>query len=457
MPEVAWGVGAYRKDNGNMVEFRLVNMFLEQTPTDKKGMALLSRQGLEEYSSVGTGPITGLFSEAGVFDGDVFAVSGGALYRGEDSIGAIVGNGPVSFAASDTELAITAGGNLYRYSDADGLDVVSFPDSAATRAVEFHDGLFLAVRDDSQRFYFSAVLDADSWDGLDYASAERRPDALLDAKIINDTLVLLGASTIELHFQTGNADAPYQRVEQRTFSIGVYDTGCAQVADNTLVFVGSDGWVYRLGEVPQRISDHGIEERIEQSARVSTFVYKYQGHNFFAVRLDDGTWQFDLATGQWSELKTWGRDNFRGRCAVMLNRSPLFGDDETGTIWQFGGWEDAGEPLERLFTAGFPVDGGQVTIHNLGIEANVGQTPALAGAGSDPVAEMRSSRDAGNTWRDWRSAELGSQGEYRRATRWRRCGDFDEPGGLFEIRTTDPVPFRISKVKVNEPVGGRSR
>jgi hypothetical protein len=457
MPSIAYGSGAYRRQNGNLPELRLRNMFVEAAPTAEGQVTLLSRRGLEQHSALGAGPITGIFSEPGVFGGDLFAVSGGILYRGTTSLGSIASFGPVSFAASDTELAITAGGTLYRYHETDGLDAVAFPDSAGTLAVAFHDGLFLAVREDTQRWYFSAVLDADSWGALDYASAERRPDPLLDIKVLNDTAYLLGATTIEPWANTGDPDLPYSRIEQRLFDKGVWGTGCTQEIDNTLMFVGDDGQVYRLAEVPQRVSDHGIEERIAASASVGTFAYQYEGHSFFCVRLDTATFQFDLATGQWSELTSYGRANFRARCAASIGTEVLFGDDAGGKVWQFGGWTDGGAPMERLFTAAFPIPGGAVPINNVNIEANSGWTDLLAGQGSDPDVELRASRDAGATWGEWRGAKLGEQGQYRRRTQWRRMGIFDAPGAMFECRVTDPVPFRVSAVRVNEAGGGRSR
>ena len=67
---------------------------------------------------------------------------------------------------------------------ADGLDAVTFPDTANVRKVLFHDGLFLALRSDTQKVYYSAVLDADTWDALDFESAERRPDDLLDGGLV---------------------------------------------------------------------------------------------------------------------------------------------------------------------------------------------------------------------------------------------------------------------------------
>jgi hypothetical protein len=460
MSQIAYGAAAYRRDNGNLPELRLVNMYLERAPQEENGVVLLSREGLDEYSAPGNGPVTGIFRADGVFDGNLFTVSGGRLFRDETDLGPIAGTGPVSFAASGSELAVTAGSTLYRYDETDGLDAVTFPESASVLKILFHDGLFLAATasgESAERWYYSAVLDADSWDALDFASAERKPDPLLDMEILSDTLWLAGSATLEPWANTGDADSPYQRFEQRIFDKGVYATGCLEVLDNSLLFVGSDGMVYRLAEVPERISDHGIEERIGQSASVSTFSYIYQGHSFFCIRLTSGTWAYDLSTGQWSEIASWQRDNFRGRCAAMVGRTPVFGDDEEGKVWTFSGHADDGEPLERLFTSAFPLKGGTVDVDNFNIEANVGWTPVLTGDGSEPVVEMRASRDGGNTWGGWRSAPLGSQGNYRARTRWRRCGKFDAPGAMFETRCTDPVPFRVSSVTVNEAGGGRSR
>jgi hypothetical protein len=80
----------------------------------------------------------------------------------------------------------------------------------------------------------------------------------------------------------------------------------------------------------------------------------------------------------------------------------------------------------------------------------------LTGQGSDPTVEMRSSRDAGNTWSDYRPA-LGVRANIAPCPTWRRLGQFDFPGALFEFRVTDPVDFRVSAVKANDPLGGRER
>ena len=456
MPAIYFGKGAYRRTNGNLPELRLVNMYAESTPTESD-VVLLGRPGLELSRTIGGGSIKGLFSQEGTFDGDLFAVSGSALYRGETLLGLIDGTGPVSFAASDLELVVTAGGTAYSYNGTN-LAAIAFPDGANVAAVAFAAGLFLYARAESHRYYWSAVLDGRTVGALDYASAELRPDYLLDIQVVRGNPYLLGQQTIEPWFPTGVADLPFNRMDQRLMPRGVLAGGCAVEMDNTLFFIGNDGIVYRLGDVPDRISDHGIEERIEASSGASCYGFVHEGHSFFCIRLSSGTFTFDAATGQWCEFASYGRDNFRARCAATSGRTVLLGDDSTGKVWTFTETPtDDGGTLESLFTAGFPIKGGAQSINNVGVEANVGWTEFLAGQGENPVIEMRASRDAGATWGNWRSANLGAQGRYRTRARWTRLGMFDPPGGLMEFRITDPAPRRVSGVYVNEPGGGRGR
>lgn len=453
---IFYGTAAYRRSRGNLPELRLVNMFVEKTPADEAGVVLIDRPGLSSHSSAGAGPVTGVFAQDGVFSGDLFRVSGGVLYRGTTSIGTIAGGGPVSFAAgASDELAVCAGASIYRY-DGSTLAAVSFPDSASVTAITFHDGLYLAARADTHKWYWSTVLDADTWGALDFASAESRPDTLKDLRVLNDTLFLFGTETIEPWANTGNADLPYSRIEQRIFSKGLHSTGCVVEMDNSLLFVANDGMAYRMAEVPERISDHGIEERIGGSAAVSCFGFILEGHSFFCIRLDDGTFAYDVSTGQWCEFACYGESNFRGRCAVTMDRTVYLGDDRDGTVWTLDGHEDASGVLERLFTAAFPLEG-PYSVNSIRVEANVGQTALLSGQGATPVMEMRTSRDAGVTWGTWRSANMGSQGNYRTRTEWRRLGMFDDPGFMAEFRVTDPIGLRLSKVSIPEQSGGRSR
>lgn len=457
MTSLAYGKGTYRRLAAGLPELRLINMFVEAAATSQDGIVLMSRPGLVSSYERGTGPIRGLFYQAGTLDGAALALSGNQLYAGT-VLGTVEGDGEPSFSASASEVILTAGTKLYR-TDLATLAPVAFPDDANTIATAYLGGYFIAVRGGSQRFYWSAVLDGSSWDGLDYAAAESSPDSLLDMMVIGDVLWLLGQSTIEPWALTGDSVLPFSRIEGRNYQRGILATGCAASLDNSLFWVGDDHRVYRSGAAPEGLSDAGIEERIAASTSVSAFAFEYEGHKFFCIRLDGETLAYDVATMEWCEFASFGYPNWRARCAVPVEGVPLFGDSVSGTVWGMDNtaFTDGGAILQRLFTAFQPVSDGSYPLDVIHLDADFGATPVLVGQGSDPLVELRSSRDGGRTWSDWRQSNLGRQGQYRARAMWRRFGSFDAPGAIFEIRVTDPVRLRVSAVRANEIQGGRSR
>lgn len=457
MTSLAYGRATYRRQAAGLPELRLVNMYVESAATSQDGIVLLNRPGLRQDQTKGSGPIRGLFYQDGTLSNTLFAISGDRLIGSMD-LGAVNGTGPVSFAASATEIVVTAGASMLRASETTAVPV-TFPDGASVTSVAYLGGFFIALRAGSQRFYWSKLRDATSWDALDYASAESSPDPLLDVAVTGDVMWLLGTSTIEPWALSGDATLPFSRVEGRNYQRGVKGTGCAAALDNSLFWIGDDNRVYRSGAAPDGLSDPGIEERIAAATAVSAYAFEQTGHKFFCVRLDAETVCYDVATREWSENDSFQRANFRPRCAVQVHGKPLLGDDSSGIIWSLdpAAYDDAAQPISKVFTAFQPVQDGSFSLDVVHLDADFGSTPALVGQGADPIVEVRTSRDGGRTWSEWRQSRLGRQGQYRARASWRRFGSFDAPGGIFEFRCTDPVRFRVSAVRSNEAQGGRSR
>jgi hypothetical protein len=469
MPAIPFGKSTYQRDNGNMPRLRLVNMVAEPSPTTNDGIVLLSRLPLAEHATRGTGPVWGIFQQAGTFGGDTFVVSGTQLYREGTLLGSIPGTGPVRFAASNDEVVVVRieGGNAYSYNGTN-LAAIALPNGdrpvTGFRSVAFVANLFIfvAVTDGTvpgHYWFWSAIGDARTIDDLDFASAESEADDLLDVVAINDNILLLGQTSGEFWRLTGALNLPFARVSQRGTGRGVIAGCCAEPMDNTVLWVGNDRKVYRMAEVAQRVSNHGIEERIRASTSWRTFQYDFEGHQYFCVRLDTETLTLDLSSNEWPELATYGRTNFAGQCAVTINGTPYFGDDTLGKVWTFGafGTADAGAgAFERLFMAGVPLQQGGMIVSNLLVDANAGATPLDTGPGADPRLEMAFSRDGGRTYGTWRETKLGAKGEYRRQARYGACGSFGPPGAMFKFRCTENVPLRISAVRVNESLAGRS-
>lgn len=436
-----------------MPALRNLNMFVEKSAASPTGFILLGRDGLVPYATRGDGPINGLFSRAGVFSGDLFTLSGAAFYRAGTSLGTMDGSGPPSFAASTIEVVGTNGATAYSY-DGSTLAAIAFPDGHDVAAVGFLNGLFIYLRKHTGRFYWSATNDGRTIDGLDFATAESAPDESLDVYVINDGIWFVGTDTVEFWQYTGDADAPFSRVEGRLFKKGSAATGAAAELDNTLFWWGNDNVIYRGAEVPMAVSDPAIEERLEGSVTKDVFAFEIPGHKFLVVRTDTATLLFDVVEQEWTIFGSYGRDTWRIKCSAVCSDGLVLGDDTGNTIWRFDASNATdGGIFEQGFTAAAP-GVGAVVINRLCIEGNSG---AAADLTTDPIMEVRASWDQGRTWGPFRPMKLGAQGKYRQRWEVRRWGLMDSPGILFDCRVTDPVRLRVSRVYVNEPGGGRGR
>lgn len=459
MADIPVAIGAYERQQSRLPEQRLVNSFFETTPTPEVPGTILARPGLVSQEVLGAGPVRGVFQAAGVLNGDTLVVSGPTLYRAGVAIGAVTGSGPVTFASDDAQVLIATGSTLYRVT-ASGSAGVSFPDSAAVTDVAYLAGYFLAARADTGKVYFSAVGDGSSWDGLDFFTAESRPDNVVAMQVVGDELWLLGDNSGEPWGATGDADLPFQRLTGRVTTRGCRARHTVRLFDNSVVWVGDDGKVYRASSVPDRISTHGIEERIKNSVAddLRAFVFPWAGHEFYVLRTTQGTFAYDAATQQWAEFASYGRTTWRAHVGTTVGGDVVCGDEVNGTLWRLTDDValDGDDPIIREASAIIPAKQ-SFTVFNVIVDAATGATPDLAGQGADPVIELRWSNDYGRTWSDWEPQDLGAQGEYRVTPVWTGLGLADRPGMPLEFRLSDPVPWRISRVAVNEDIRGLAR
>lgn len=447
-------LSSYKRDAGFLPELRLRNLIVEKTPADDEGVILLPRPGLSVALALGTSPVASLWAEPGVFGGDIIALAGTSLYRNTSVAGTLstAATNHARFAATSQEMVFCDAGVLYHY-DGVTLTTPTFPDNAGVNSVTVLDGYFFAVRENTQRFYWSAINDGSTWPALQYASAESHPGYLLDAIAINDQLVLIGQQSIEFWQAnpTGDINLPFQRIDGLTFSKGALNTGAATYVDNTLVWVGNDGIVYRRGAVPLRISDHGIEEQISRSGTARLFSFVWAGHTILVLQLQSLTYFYDFETQEWTEASTVGYNGWRAWAGCSNGLNPVFGDSHTGNVLSLDetALYDVDSTVERRFTGLLP---GQAEVNNLWLDAQ-------GGIGSEPngnpiIVEMSISRDGSQTFGPFIPSDLGKRGEYRKRAAWRRLGRYDM-GAVFDFRTTDPAMFSVQSVRINEPLVGR--
>ncbi len=130
MTTVQMGYGDFKRDYGQEPHIHVLNRFFEKNPSNQvEGIALLARPGSKFFAAAGDGPIRRLAHQPGIFNGDLFIVSGDALYRydGENDptliTGLIQGTGKPSItfvAGAGYEHMFIADGLTLQYYDGNG-------------------------------------------------------------------------------------------------------------------------------------------------------------------------------------------------------------------------------------------------------------------------------------------------------------------------------------------------
>lgn len=451
--DLTFGISSTERLRGDMPSLPVINMFAEQAATEAKGVVLQSRSGLiDREADMGTGPVEAVFQHDGVLSDTLFGVSGGKLYQGITGsvvmVGTVDGNGPFSIAGYEDYIFIAGGRGLWGY-DGVTFSAVPFPDSAHVVKVLIGASRAICIRSDTEKFYWSEVL-LPTIDSLSFATAESQPDGLMDGLFIDGILILFGSETVEFWPAGTDADLPFTPLIGRVFERGIKATGCATAFGATFAWVTDTNQVC-VSDPENIISQPGLEALIEASERVRLQNFTLEGTEFLWLKIDSGDWVYSIRSRTWSQFASYGHGNWLPSCFS----AGVFGSSVDGRTFAWGDqFTDLDGVMERRFRAGSPINSGGMIISNVVLRNNVGTTAYLSGDYANPVVEMRSSRDAGQTWGAWRPASLGAQGQYRKRVQWKACGMASQPGILLEFRVTDRIGFRVSQVLVNEPLGG---
>jgi len=110
MTKVNFVTSDFKRSVANAADLILFNRYYEENPSlTDDGASLLTRPGLNFFTEVGNGPIRGLASEAGSFDGDLFVASDNQVYRVKgDGTSSLIYTGLANSPNGVVNFAITA-------------------------------------------------------------------------------------------------------------------------------------------------------------------------------------------------------------------------------------------------------------------------------------------------------------------------------------------------------------
>jgi hypothetical protein len=423
---------------------RLINGFAELSEGDKAVLyAVQGIPGTTLFCDIAGLPVRGLHRMGTV----LYAVAGTTLYSinsagTETSLATIPGTNPVRMADNGTELAIHDGGIVgYVYSGG----VLTIPVNLGDVSdVAYMDGYFVWTVANSDQFIISGLRDGLSYDPLDVATAEGAPDNLTG--LVNDhrELLLFGGSTgatpsTEIYVDTGNADFPFERQGNAFVERGCIDKDSIAKLDNASMFVGDDRIVYRMdGYTPGRVSTHAVEKTLAQASWFRVFTYTLEGHKFYVLNTDVGSWAYDVATGSWAERASFELDYYRLGCSADAYGKTLVGDNQTGRIYQLDldtyTENGAAIPLTlELPPIGDGVNRQTLYAFEIFMETGVGDLTT-----TDPQAILTYSRDGGRSWSNEMWRPMGAQGVYSARAVWRINVEFRQ----LQLRISFPDKVR---------------
>lgn len=459
MPQILLATESSISRSPQLSNARLLNFFTERQGPEAKGQApLFSAPGIASKATVGTGPHRGSWN----FNGVAYYVSGPSLYTVDQSgvvrlLGTGIGGGNfVSMSDNGVQLCIVNGAQGWIYNvQSDAFTLITSPAFYPANTVTFMDGYFIFDRVGTNEFFLSALYDGLTYNGLDFASAEGQPGFLIATVQNLQLLFLICSAHIELWYDAGSADFPFQR-----YAGGIINYGCVSPytickQDGAVFFLGADKIFYRLqANVPVRVSTHAIEHLIEESAEITTAfcsTWTIEGHKMVSLTLPASqvTVCFDISTGKWHDRNSVdGNFNdlgaWRANTALSAYDQTFFGDALSGEIGQLDWtiYTEFGNPMVgEIQSANQQNDRHRVYCSRFELDMQVG-VGLTTGQGSDPQVMLSRSKDGGMTYSQQQTPRsIGRQGEYTQRLRWLAQGQGRQLS--WKLRVTDPVPRTI--------------
>lgn len=433
---------------------RLLNCYIEGAPPKSmKSDAILRRApGIRSWvdltdgeSDVGRGAIR--------FQGELYVLVGTTLSRVSSNgtpttIGTVPGAERVRMTTNGTNIVIWRpfDNSLYQ---SDGATVAQITDPVITTdgaaSPDYLDGYIVHRVPDSDEFRNSG-LNALTWNGLDVATAEAKPGAILGLRVDNREILLLKEDCGELWYNAGNpTGSPFSRSPNGFLNLGTCAGESLTSQDNSPFWLANDLTARRLsGATPERVSQHGIEAILTDVSLVSdayAVPYFTHGHLFIAWILPFAgrTIIFDCTTGQWHERDSLGYGAWRATDIVQCYGEQIVVDRVTGKVGILDArtFDEFGDAQRVSWTYQPVYAEAKLAVHNaLEILPSVGKGTAI-GQGKNPLATLKISDDGGNVFRTHTTVSLGVMGAYRERVRWAKLGS--SRNRVYRIEMSDPV------------------
>jgi len=378
------------------------------------------------------------------------------------SLGTIAGTGRCMMRALGTQVIIINGSGLAYVWDGTTLTQNTSPNINTPRGVAVMNNQAITDSGTGQIFWISNVGTALTINGLNYGTAESYSDDLLIPYAWRDTLYLMGKESIELWYNSGQGNPPFDKIQGAAIKMGLGAIhSCADTPDY-LIFLGNDRQFHALtpgsSTTDSVVSTFAMAKELQGYAVVDdclAWAMELEGQWFYVATFptQNVTWCFPIG-GEWFQWGSGITGRIRADSCVQVFNKTLVAEYNSGSIYELDPetYTDAGEAIIRIRQTA-PIHSGLIGTDNKEFEINslelVLETGIglVSGQGQDPRIAISTSRDGGETFSTERFLRAGRLGE-RIRIRTGSLGRFPQ-SCVLQIRVSDPIYWAIYSADVD--------
>lgn len=423
---------------------RLVNLYSEPLPEGSPWKSIIrSTPGLVPTFQLGTGPV---YQMNDALSGRLYIASGDHFFRlrpdaesPPEDLGYIgpIGVAP-TIAVGTNSACVCAPPRAYVCDHSGAMTEITDPafTQYGASSVAYIDGYFVFTAfENSSRWFCSDLLSGTTFDALNFAYADLRPNVVRRVVAHRGDLFFLGEGGIECWYDAGGTNFPFLRRAGADIAYGCGAPASVAVVDNSIFYLSYlGGIIFRIdGYQAVRISTPAVEEwtRLNSDyARIDACAHTYEGHSWYCLTFNGTTPEtrrtfcYDCSTKRWAERASGpgASDVWLGQSAAQRGQVVLIGSRANGQIYNLnpGADTDNGQVLTRIATLP-PIwaDTDRAFMHRLTLEMQPGIM-----SGDNRVA-LEVSDDGGINYRARPDGvTAGVLGDTKHRVAWTRLGSF---------------------------------
>ncbi|MCD6162616.1 MAG: hypothetical protein J7K40_09420 [candidate division Zixibacteria bacterium] len=313
--EIPFLGGAYEGRSKSLNAQQSVNLFPVSDQQEAKTiLAMYGTPGTVDFVDTGTAAVVRGIHVMGVY---LYAVVGADVYEitvagVATKLGVITtATGHVGMADNGTQLLIVDGTDKGHIVTTGAIADITDGDYPVATGCTFFDGYFIVSVKDTGRIQICKLYDGTSWDALDFATAEASPDALVGIGTTRQNIWLFGEYSIEVYYNAGDPDFPFQRVPGAIIDLGCESATSITEIEGVLYWLSNKKTVVRgEGYGFTTVSSPGIDYQISTYATTDDavgYTYSIEGRTFYVLNFatEDKTWVLDTKSGQWHEWQSY--------------------------------------------------------------------------------------------------------------------------------------------------------